>query len=640
MPGPIPRTPTPSPPTITGKFNATDPDANATITLTFADGNGSQHNNLFTIDANGTLRTTATFDYETNATALHIRVKATDEHNASLAKAFIINVTNVVEDLDGDGIEDHADTDDDGDGFSDATEIAYGSDPRNAASVANQAPSSLDLNGTTIAENQSVGTIVGKLIGIDPDGNVTLAYSRANGQGSKHNNQFFVGPNNNLKTKTLIDFEANASLTVRLKVRDEHNASYEKAFVINVTNIVEDLDQDGIEDHFDPDDDGDGFSDATEIAYGSDPRNNQSVANAPPADLNSTAYLAIAENQPAGTIVGKFNATDSDANATLTFTLVGGTNDNHLFTIDANGTLRTVAVFDYETNATFTIRAKVRDQYNMYIKKNFSVTVTNIVEDLDQDGIEDHFDPDDDGDGFTDVAEIAYGSDPRDPTSRVNSAPTDITLNHSRIAEGRPAGELVGVIQVSDPDDENGTGNYLYALADGNGSSSNALFSLDTNGTLRTAAILDHEANATETIRVRVTDEWNASLEKSFSIEVIDLPEQEAPPPTSPPISLPSWLAGSQPAGSDAPDWYQSPWFGGFHITNTPWLYHSQLGWLYALDDGNGNAWLWTEAHGWLWTGQGLFRYLYRHGDHTWIYFIKRENGSPRFYNHATKRVE
>jgi hypothetical protein len=274
------------------------------------------------------------------------------------------------------------------------------------------------------------------------------------------------------------------------------------------------------------------------------------------------------------------------------------------------------------------------------LAKAFVINVTNVVEDLDGDGIEDHFDTDDDGDGFSDATEIAYGSDPRDPASVVNRAPTDITLNHSRIAEGRPAGDLVGKIQVNDPDDENGTGNYLYALVAGYGSSSNALFSLDTNGTLRTAAILDHEANASESIRVRVTDEWNASLEKSFSIEVIDLPEQGTLPPTPPAISLPSWLAGSQPAGSHAPGWYQSPWFGGFHITKAPWLYHSQLGWLYALDDGNGNAWLWTEPHGWLWTGQGLFRYLYRHGDHTWIYFIKRENGSPRFYNHATKRVE
>ena len=97
-------------------------------------------------------------------------------------------------DNDCDGITDNVDDipvwfpDDDGDGFSDTAEIAYGSDPRNPASVANQAPTVLDLNNSTITENQPSGTIVGKLTGIDPDGNATLAFSRANGQGSKHNN--------------------------------------------------------------------------------------------------------------------------------------------------------------------------------------------------------------------------------------------------------------------------------------------------------------------------------------------------------------------------------------------------------------------------------------------------------------------
>ena len=42
-----------------------------------------------------------------------------DEHNASIYEDFQINILNVVEDLDGDGIEDPYDEDDDGDGFTD-----------------------------------------------------------------------------------------------------------------------------------------------------------------------------------------------------------------------------------------------------------------------------------------------------------------------------------------------------------------------------------------------------------------------------------------------------------------------------------------------------------------------------------------
>ena len=44
--------------------------------------------------------------------------------------------------------------------------------------------------------------------------------------------------------------------------------------------------------------------------------------NSTPTALNSTAPLTIAENQPIGSIVGEFNATDPDVNASLTYSLV------------------------------------------------------------------------------------------------------------------------------------------------------------------------------------------------------------------------------------------------------------------------------------------------------------------------------
>ena len=45
------------------------------------------------------------------------------------------------------------------------------------------------------------------------------------------------------------------------------------------------------------------------------------------------------------------------------------------------------------------------------------VPVLNVIEDMDGDGVENHWDLDDDGDGFSDEVEIAYGSDPLDPNS-------------------------------------------------------------------------------------------------------------------------------------------------------------------------------------------------------------------------------
>ena len=89
-----------------------------------------------------------------------IKVKVIDDQNLSLTQEFEISLLNVIEDRDGDGIEDAydfdfdndgiedaVDSDDDNDGFPDSYEIAYGSDPYNANSVANKFPTALYLNG-------------------------------------------------------------------------------------------------------------------------------------------------------------------------------------------------------------------------------------------------------------------------------------------------------------------------------------------------------------------------------------------------------------------------------------------------------------------------------------------------------------
>ena len=174
-----------------------------------------------------------------------------------------------------------------------------------------------------------------------------------------------------------------------------------------------------------------------------------------------------------GTIIGEFNATDPDADAILTYTLVGGANDNHLFSLDTNGTLRSAFVYDYENNQSFSIRVKVRDQHNLWIKE-IPVQIGNVVEDLDQDGIEDTYDTDDDGDGFSDVEEIAYGSDPHDANSIANTAP-EITLASNFPDQidgddvfhiGHPE-NLTGIIQVTATDVDSDDLNYsIYGWQD------------------------------------------------------------------------------------------------------------------------------------------------------------------------------
>ena len=97
--------------------------------------------------------------------------------------------------------------------------------------------------------------------------------------------------------------------------------------------------------------------------------------------LSSLGSLTIAENQPVGTMVGEFNATDPDAGATLTYSLVSGTGDGHnsLFTMNANGTLQTATTFDYEINPNL-IRVQAKDEFNASVEGIFTVVLSDVYE--------------------------------------------------------------------------------------------------------------------------------------------------------------------------------------------------------------------------------------------------------------------
>jgi uncharacterized surface protein with fasciclin (FAS1) repeats len=359
-----------------GTFSATDPDGNGSLTYSLIDSNSSSlSNHRFLLEANGTLKTESLFDYESN-NSYSIRVQAKDEENATTEGNFTILITNLIEDLDGDGIEDHFDHDDDNDGFSDAEEIAFGSDPRDDNSIANSHPR--DLNTTSLLafyENFPIGTFVGQFSAVDPDPHAILTFSLTSG--FRDNDLFRMESNGTLRTASFFDFETNNSVPhsflIEASVRDQYGYKADGNFTISLLNI-----------------------------------------NEPPFDLNASAPIQVLENQPAGLKVAQFSAQDPDTPTTLTYNLVGRANHNQFFSIDHNGTIRTVVPLDYEANASLTIRIKVRDQHNAWVKQDFTVQVVNEVEDFDGDGIEDAYDPDNDNDGFSNAEEIAYGSNPWD----------------------------------------------------------------------------------------------------------------------------------------------------------------------------------------------------------------------------------
>ena len=116
-----------------GQFSTTTESETPTFSLVA--GEGDTHNALFSLDTNGSLRSAVVLDYESNDPLLSLRVRASGVSGTNLEKMIQVELINIIEDLDSDGIEDHLDEDADGDGFSNKEEIAYGSSPLDRDSI-------------------------------------------------------------------------------------------------------------------------------------------------------------------------------------------------------------------------------------------------------------------------------------------------------------------------------------------------------------------------------------------------------------------------------------------------------------------------------------------------------------------------
>ena len=296
------------------------------------------------------------------------------------------------------------------------------------------------LSSTTVSENQPAGTIVGAFSMTAPGASNTFTYSLVSGTGSTNNASFqIVG--NVLKTRAAFNYEVKNSYSIRVRSTDQGGLRTEQVFVINVSNVNEApvvaaktfaLPENspngtvvGTVTATDPDI---GQTIAWAItggntgnAFAIDPASGQiTVANTAVLDYEtmktftlklqatdngvpalagtgtvtikltnvnerptniSLSSTSIAENKPAGSVVGILIATDPDANQTFTYSLVSGIggNDNGSFSI-VGKTLRTKTPFDYEVKKSYSILVRVTDQGGLTFDNQFTISVTNVNE--------------------------------------------------------------------------------------------------------------------------------------------------------------------------------------------------------------------------------------------------------------------
>lgn len=195
-----------------------------------------------------------------------------------------------------------------------------------------EAPTRVDLSPASVPENAPAATPVGEL-SVDPDAGDTATFALVPGGGSQDNGDFRIVAER-LVTDATFDFEQRPSRSIRVRGTDAAGAAIEQTLVIAVTNV-----------------------------------------NEAPAQIE-LSNAAVAEGQPAPTIVGALSNVDPDQGDTATFALVAGagSRDNGDFRV-VGAVLTTRAVLDAGEQPSATIRVRVTDGGGLTTDRVLDVTI-------------------------------------------------------------------------------------------------------------------------------------------------------------------------------------------------------------------------------------------------------------------------
>jgi len=342
--------------------------------------------------------------------------------------------------------------------------------------------------------------------------------------------------------------------------------------------------------------------------------------NESPANLLLSRSL-ISENQPVGSPVGSFSATDSE-NENLSYYFIAGTGDtaNSYFTLDTNGSLKTAVVFDYENNtSSFSIRIQAKDESNNSTEGNFTISLDDIFEDLDQDGIQDHLDEDDDGDGYSDDLEVLHGFDPRDEWSYPNLPLTrtiSVTEENQTLSFSIEVLALGGFSEVS-------AGVLIFDESQNLIEEANQ--SVSSESVLYFNLPMDHFPWGKKIFCKSYAENTSG---RTFGQILEHFVGGE--------YAINSWWVNDSLLSGG---WRDSSWMG-IYLPNreNDWIYHLTLSWLYVRPDGSGGFWIWMPGENWLWTMETAWPFLWSESSGGWLYPIF-SSGKRYFYDYNLESI-
>jgi len=280
-------------------------------------------------------------------------------------------------------------------------------------------------------------------------------------------------------------------------------------------------------------------------------------------------------------------------------------------------------VLDYETDEhNYTLTVQVMDERNETFEKSFTINLLNVMEDMDGDGIEDAYDEDRDGDGFSNEEEIEEGTAPNNQYSHSNKP---ILQTGDGFLNEDGSIDLTGGI-----------------LEDGNGKITDFGFVLSSSISIdpkRSKVLWIRGVGEPEEFKLKLTQSpyqpilyfraWAKNIAGYGIGPVRKVRIPEAPKPW--------WGEVQERAGG----WKTSGWFGSFISYEKGWLYHARLGWLYSSPASESSVWLWKEKRGWLWTKEEVYPYMWSDQTGNWMYIYPGEIGEPlKIFDYSTQSYQ
>ena len=593
--------------TLTRDSVAENQDDGAVIGVLSSENGGmnneySSDNSLFTISKD-TLKTASMFNYE--AIPIHyVTITIVDERGRTFSDDFLIKVTNendtptdieinadsieeniegrvvigTVRTVDEDINDEHMYTVNDAafsfDGNKLITDTPFDYEAKNSYTIfitsntidgineeiktftiyvtdVNDAPSAIQLTHTSVAENDSIGTLVGTLSTMDDDllgGNPrgdTHLYRLVNDNDSE--SKFFRISGDRLEIDTTFNYEIQSSYDLVLVTTDRAGASLQQSFTITIEDVndvptslslsndvvkekeeaytvigilstedEDDLNMDSVYTYSVNNDtfriDNDTLKTNRELDFETqseylvaittvDGRGGTRIedfplkvsnVNEPPTAIQLTD-TSVAENNPADTLIGILSTTDEDllnnnkSNDTHSYTLVEDT-DKNIFRIQAD-TLKTKVRFNYEQRESYPISILVTDKEGSTHIERFTIAIQDR-----------------------------------------NDAPMDISLSKNTVTENEAIGTVIGILSTDDEDDPSMDSLYTYSV-------NNDTFKID-NDTLKTNRKLDFETLRNYEIEIKVEDGAGGIFPKTFTIDIHNIREKGNRNDFNPPTNI------------------------------------------------------------------------------------------------------